>query len=79
MRATRALVGRTAELERAVTALGLTEDAGGVLVLSGDAGIGKTRLLREVAGHAERPAGPWRSDTVSPRPGRTCPTCRSPS
>lgn len=54
MRATRALVGRTAELERAVTALGLTEDAGGVLVLSGDAGIGKTRLLREVAGHAER-------------------------
>ncbi len=54
MRASRELVGRTHELDRVVEALGLAEGNGGVVVLSGDAGIGKTRLLREVLARAER-------------------------
>ncbi len=53
MRASRRLVGRTHELDRVVDALGLAAGSGGVVVLSGDAGIGKTRLLREVVAQAE--------------------------
>ncbi len=53
MRDSREMVGRTSELDRVVTALGLSDGTGGVVVLSGDAGIGKTRLLRDVAGRAE--------------------------
>ena len=56
MRTTRRLVGRAHELDRVVGALGLSEGSGGTVVLSGDAGIGKTRLLREVADQA-RAAG----------------------
>lgn len=52
MRDSREMVGRTLELDRVVTALGLTEGTGGVVVLSGDAGIGKTRLLRDVVARA---------------------------
>ncbi len=49
------LVGRAAEmaaLERAVD--GLRRDAAPALVLEGEAGIGKTRLLSELAAHADR-------------------------
>lgn len=53
MREPRGMVGRTHELDRVVGALGLPQGGGGVVVLSGDAGIGKTRLLRDVAGLAE--------------------------
>lgn len=53
MREARGMVGRTHELDRVIDALGLPEGDGGVVVLSGDAGIGKTRLLRDVVGHAE--------------------------
>ena len=52
MRAVQQLVGRSHELDRVVGALGLAEGTGGVVVLSGDAGIGKTRLLREVVDRA---------------------------
>lgn len=52
MREPRSMVGRSQEHDHVVDALGLAEGAGGVVVLSGDAGIGKTRLLREVAGVA---------------------------
>ena len=56
VRATQELVGRKHELKRAAGALGINEGTGGVLVLSGDAGIGKTRMLRELASKA-REAG----------------------
>lgn len=52
MREPRSMVGRSRERDHVVEALGLTEGTGGVVVLSGDAGIGKTRLLREVAATA---------------------------
>ena len=54
MRDVRAMVGRTHERDLVVDALGLTGGGGGVVVLSGDAGIGKTRLLRDVVGRAQR-------------------------
>src|SRR5436190_1715413 len=45
------LVGRRAELERLGAALDRArEGSGGILLLSGDAGVGKTRLLAELAG-----------------------------
>ena len=47
------LVGREPELERLLAATGVTEpEARGGVLLSGDAGIGKTRLLRELAARA---------------------------
>jgi DNA-binding CsgD family transcriptional regulator len=39
------LVGRDAELSRLSAAIGLDEGTGGLVVMSGDAGIGKSRLL----------------------------------
>lgn len=47
----RPLVGRGGDLERLVAGAGLdpTGDGRGVVVLSGDAGMGKTRLLTELA------------------------------
>ncbi len=49
-----ALVGRTAELTRLTDLAGLGGAAalGGVVVVGGDAGVGKSRLLTEVAGQA---------------------------
>ncbi|HET8570074.1 MAG TPA: AAA family ATPase, partial [Candidatus Limnocylindria bacterium] len=47
------LIGREAELERFDTLLeGLPLGAGATLLVSGEAGIGKTALLRELARHA---------------------------
>ncbi|MGH1562213.1 helix-turn-helix transcriptional regulator [Mumia sp. DW29H23] len=52
-RTTEPLVGREAELERLLTAAGVADpEARGGVLLSGDAGIGKTRLLRELATRA---------------------------
>jgi DNA-binding SARP family transcriptional activator len=47
------LIGREAELERLRTALSRMQDTGGnTLLLSGEAGIGKTRLIQDFAGEA---------------------------
>lgn len=46
------MVGRTDEASRLVAACGLDRDGGGLAVLSGDAGIGKTRLLFHLAEQA---------------------------
>lgn len=49
-RTTEPLVGREGELERLLIAAGVADpEARGGVLLSGDAGIGKTRLLRELA------------------------------
>lgn len=51
--ATDPLVGRMEELSQLMTAVGIDESAThGAVILSGDAGIGKTRLLRELAARA---------------------------
>ncbi len=51
------LVGRRAELDAAQALLdGVTQGAGGVLVVSGEAGMGKTRLTREIARQAQKRA-----------------------
>jgi DNA-binding CsgD family transcriptional regulator len=48
------LIGRGAELHALSAALDRArEEAGGVLILAGDAGVGKSRLAREVASAAE--------------------------
>jgi DNA-binding CsgD family transcriptional regulator/tetratricopeptide (TPR) repeat protein len=48
------LVGRVAELDRLAALTGLTADAPpGAVVVGGDAGVGKTRLLAELAARAE--------------------------
>jgi len=56
----RTLVGRDAELEQLSDLLGIRErrDRPGVVLLSGDAGVGKTRLLMELRDRAQ--AGSWR-------------------
>lgn len=53
----RPLVGRDQDLDRLITAAGIKpadqgESIGGLVVLSGDAGMGKTRLLAELAERA---------------------------
>lgn len=53
----RPLVGRDQDLDRLITAAGIVpagrgEAIGGLVVVSGDAGMGKTRLLAELAGRA---------------------------
>ena len=56
------LVGRAAELDRIETLLGLDGDAAAhAVVLAGDAGVGKTRLLTELRARAE--ARSWRTLT----------------
>ncbi len=48
------LIGRSAELHALSAALDRAgEGAGGLLILAGDAGVGKSRLAREVASAAE--------------------------
>lgn len=44
-----ALLGRSAELQRLVAALDRAREGRGGLLLSGEAGVGKTRLAAEVA------------------------------
>lgn len=46
------MVGRGDDLARLASAVGLQDRRGGLAVLSGDAGIGKTRLLAELRGRA---------------------------
>ncbi|MDY6877761.1 MAG: tetratricopeptide repeat protein [Chloroflexota bacterium] len=49
------LVGRWAELDVAQVLLsGVTQGAGGVLVVSGEAGMGKSRLAQEIAQQAQK-------------------------
>ncbi|WP_183094921.1 helix-turn-helix transcriptional regulator [Nocardioides stalactiti] len=56
----RTLVGRDAELEQLADLLGVGQrrERHGVVLLSGDAGVGKTRLLMELRDHAQ--AEGWR-------------------
>lgn len=49
-----ALVGRSGELAGLTEAIGLPQAVHGLAILSGDAGIGKTRLLRDLMATAER-------------------------
>lgn len=51
--ASRPLVGRAQELTTLLELLGISGDAGGMVLLGGDAGVGKTRLLAELAARAE--------------------------
>src|SRR5262245_22732333 len=52
---TRALVGRTAELDRLAAAFDqAAAGRGGVVLFAGEPGIGKTRLASEFAQHAAR-------------------------
>jgi DNA-binding CsgD family transcriptional regulator len=48
------LVGRDADLTRLRTAIGLDAHSGGLVVVSGDAGIGKSRLVAHVTASAAR-------------------------
>ncbi|HEY3338496.1 MAG TPA: AAA family ATPase [Propionicimonas sp.] len=48
-----ALVGRSGELAGLSEAVGVPRDVHGLAILSGDAGIGKTRLLRDLLANAE--------------------------
>lgn len=56
--ADRPFVGRSQDLEHLVGLLGVGGDPGGAVLLGGDAGVGKTRLLGELARAAE--AAGWR-------------------
>ncbi|HMJ79614.1 MAG TPA: AAA family ATPase, partial [Candidatus Dormibacteraeota bacterium] len=54
------IVGREAELARCENILaGLRDGRGGLLLITGEAGIGKTRLLEEVQGVAQREGCAW--------------------
>ncbi|MGV1007710.1 MAG: helix-turn-helix transcriptional regulator [Dermatophilaceae bacterium] len=46
------LVGREAELTRLTAAAGIPADRGGLVVMAGDAGIGKSRLLAQLESNA---------------------------
>ena len=52
------MVGRTDEATRLAAACGLDRDGGGLAVLSGDAGIGKTRLLFHLSEQARASGKP---------------------
>ena len=66
------LIGREAELERLRTALSSMLDVGGnALVLSGEAGIGKTRLIQEFAADALSRERAFSLAAVT-RPSRHC-------
>ncbi len=52
------LVGRAEEIDRLADLVGLGSDSGGAVVLGGDAGVGKSRLLAELRERVQR-AG-WR-------------------
>jgi MoxR-like ATPase len=75
-----AVVGRVDELSAARAALAaLARGEGGTLLVSGEAGVGKSRLLREIAAYADAAqatvlvggaAGRSRSSAPSGRSGR---------
>ena len=75
------LVGRVDELDRLAGLVGLTSDEPlpeSAVLLAGDAGVGKTRLLAELRDRAvERRAGGSSSATASTSATAPCPTCRS--
>ena len=76
------LVERATELHQVMTLLeGAREGTGGLLVLEGAAGIGKTTILREAAAIAARRASPSRVRPVTrsrPRsPSAWCASCSS--
>jgi len=62
-----ALVGRGGELERLLAAYGAAGDRGGLVVIEGEAGIGKTRLAQEALAAIERGGG--RVVAAQPHPG----------
>ncbi len=47
------LVGRDDELDQLAVMVGIDHDEGGAVLLAGDAGVGKTRLLAELRGRAD--------------------------
>lgn len=74
------LVGRQAEIQALELALdGALADRGGCAVITGEAGIGKSRLMRELsrmAGGPDAPPGPPRRNSAG-RSWRAAPgTCR---
>ena len=61
---------------RGRAALGRARRSGGLVLLAGEAGMGKTRLAHELADRARGSAGTC-SGAAARRPSWRCPTCRS--
>jgi DNA-binding NarL/FixJ family response regulator len=65
----RPLVGRHAELERLNEALsGARRGSGSLVLIAGEAGVGKTRLAEELAGHSRGDVLWGRASEVAPAP-----------
>ena len=77
------LIGRDTDLSRLADAIGLRPTPGarpgGVVVLSGDAGIGKSRIVGSSSPMPPTPAGSPPSATASARPAAASPTSPSSS